>query len=152
MGKTPHCDTLSSPAAKLRNAVKTRAKGCLRLGAPISFTRLPVSRSRAPAAHRKTGANARLQRASAMRSQRLKWEVPDTPYDTGGTVRSANVSRFLAFGSGLNDLVSPQPSLPLRQLRYRRQALGPIPNRSCPSGRGLHVLPCSHGRNAARSS
>lgn len=33
----------------------------------------PVSRSRAPAAHRKTGANARLQRASAMRSQRLKW-------------------------------------------------------------------------------
>ena len=67
-----------------------------------------------------------------MRSQHLKWEVLDTPYDTAGTVRSANVSRFLAFGSGLNDLVSPQLSLPLQQLRYRRQALGPIPNRSCP--------------------
>jgi hypothetical protein len=40
MGKPPHCTTLSSPAAKGRNAGKTRAKGCLRLGAPFSFTRL----------------------------------------------------------------------------------------------------------------
>lgn len=40
MGKIPHCATLRSPAAKWRNAGKTRAKGRLRLGAPISFTRL----------------------------------------------------------------------------------------------------------------
>jgi hypothetical protein len=56
MGKTPHCATLRSPAAKLRNAGKTRAKGCLRLGAPISVARLagvPIKCASGTSEHRR---------------------------------------------------------------------------------------------------
>jgi hypothetical protein len=66
MGKTPQCATLRSPAAKGRNAAKTRAKGCLRLGAPISFTRL---------------AGVPIKSASGASENRRKHKVPKSISD-----------------------------------------------------------------------
>lgn len=83
MGQTPNCATLRSPAAKWRNAGKTRAKGCLKLGAPISFTRLagvPIKSASSASENRR---KRRTPKSISDAESAFEVGSADDPYETG---------------------------------------------------------------------